>query len=266
MQEIKFSLLKKRPKKLSVIFLLMLGFLVYSQQSIYSNEDEKNTEHIIKLISNLYDFSDSTLYYHRIDSAQVVNNQLINDSTRCFYQTILNYCKAQLEIEKKHYFKAEPILEANVNYFNSQAKNNYLKIYYNLTFQWLGEIKKSQGKYQEAIEAFSQSIFYEEGAPYSIASTEKLIGETYALQEDWKNALLYYRRSIQRLRAFLPKAKIPQDRIETQKRLIRGYEALATYFRVHQQLDSVQFYLDLRGSFLAKAQSETLFFDVSLFL
>lgn len=231
--------------------MMILGFWTFAQKENNLKEgDLPKTENLDLLFGKLYDFSDSLLYVHRLDTFQSINNQIVSDSVRYFYQVLHDYCKAQLEIEKKHYFKAEPLLEQNIAAIDPTYKINSLNIFYNLSYQWLGEIKKSQGKYQESIAAFQHSIIYEDGPAYSIASTEKLIGETFALQDDWRNALLYYRKSLQRLKAYYPKAKMPQDRIETEKRLIRAYEAIATYYRVHQNLDSAQYYLDLRRPLL----------------
>lgn len=238
--------------KLSIIALMILGFWAFGQVWQKPPQTElSKTEALDMLFGKLYDFSDSTLYVQRLDSFQSINNQLVNDSVRYFYKTLYNYCKAQLEIEKRHYAKAEPILEQNISAINPNFRINTLNIFYNLSYQWLGEIKKSQGKYQEAIEAFRNSIVYEDGAPYSIAATEKLIGETYALQDNWKSALLFYRKSLNRLLAYYPKATMPQDKIETQKRLIRVYEAISSYFRLHNDIDSAKYYLDLRRPFLA---------------
>lgn len=239
------------PKKLSVMVIMALSFLTLAQVKQHFSQDESiRVEKLNTLFVNLYDFTDSTLYYRRLDSFQMINNQVLNDSIHYFYDVLYNYCKAQLEIEKRHYIKAEPLLEHSISAIRTTYKINELNIFYKLSYQWLGEIKKSQGKYQEAIEAFQNSIYYEDQVAYSIASTEKLIGETYALQDDWRNAFIYYQKSLHRLLTYHPNPKAPQDKIEKQKSLLRVYEAIAVYYREKSQLDSAQVYLEKRRPLL----------------
>lgn len=242
---------KNKISKLSITFLMMLSFWALGQL----NPQEKKQEDIVTKIDNfipkLYEFSDSSLYIRQLDTFSNLVKQIPNDTSRYENEMINKYCHAILYITYNDYKSAMPLLEHYIDNINPQYQSELLNNYHTQTYQWLGEIKKSQGKYQEAIEAFRNNIAYKNDIPYSIASTEKLIGETYALQGDWRNAYHYYQKSLQRLLTYFPRAKMPQDKIETQKRLIRAYEAIAVYFREKSQLDSVKFYLEKRRPLLS---------------
>jgi CHAT domain-containing protein len=242
----------KLSTRLSIVTLMILSFCIFSQNS--QNEklkDSENEKTLNLLIEKLYDFSDSILYCRRLDSLRVINNKIFNDTTRYTFQVFHDYCLAQLQLEKRNYANAEPLLELCIRNINPNYQLPYLNSYYSLSYKWLGEIKKSQGKYQESIEAFQNSIVYEDGLPYTIASTEKLIGETYALQDEWKNAMKHYRQSLGILKKFYKTSKSSEDKLETEKRFIRVYESIATFFRIHNNIDSARYYLDQRRPFLA---------------
>ncbi len=253
-------------KTLSILALMILS--VFALAQIISPESNKSDTILLKKIDDyavnyLYDFSDSLLYYRQLDTFQLMVNDLKNESKRYENQVFIYYSRALLEVNKNNYFNAEPLLEKYINHIDSKYDNVEIFPYHQGAYQWLGEIKKARGKYQEAIEAYQNSFRYET-VPYTQASTEKLIGDTYALQNDWKNALISYKKSIFRLKNYYPQAKTRQDKIETEKRLIRGYEAIANYFRYQNRLDSAKFYLDLRRPLL-KINTESNLIDSHLF-
>jgi CHAT domain-containing protein len=173
------------------------------------------------------------------------------------------YCKAIICIEKNAFFDAEPFFEAYVKQINPVMDNAETKVFHKNAYLWIGEINKAKGQYQATIAAYQNSLLFDTIA-YSKAATQKLIGDTYALQYDWENALISYKKSISRLKNYYPQAKMPQDKIETEKRLIRGYEAIANYFRFQNRLDSAKYYLDLRRPLL-KINTESNMVDSHLF-